>query len=133
MRFEFDVNLSPLIFVLLCLFACSTTKGTKSTVARDVSRAPVDLTDQLRSLGGIQVTGDGATAEISIRGHETLTGSNEPLFLLNGSPIVGGYASVYSTVDPESIERIDVIRGGPKAALFGSRGANGIIDIILKD
>ncbi len=112
--------------------ACSSSKSATSQTA-EVSKAPLDLTDMLRSLGGIQVYGDGASAEITIRGHESLQGSNEPLFLLNGTPIVGGYSSIYPTVDPENIKRIDVIRGGPKSALFGSRGANGIIDIILKE
>ncbi|MDH3244379.1 MAG: Plug domain-containing protein [Saprospiraceae bacterium] len=125
-------RISFMVLLAMLTAACSSTKNTTAPQA-GASRAPLDLTDMLRSLGGIQVYGDGASAEITIRGHESLQGSNEPLFLLNGTPIVGGYSSIYPTVDPENIERIDVIRGGPKSALFGSRGANGIIDIILKE
>ena len=63
---------------------------------------------------------------ISIRGASTLLGSHTPLFVVNGA-IVGSLSSI----SPADIKSIDVLKG-TSTALYGARGANGVIKIILK-
>ena len=63
---------------------------------------------------------------ISIRGASTLLGSHTPLFVINGA-IVGSLSSI----SPADIKSIDVLKG-TSTALYGARGANGVIKIILK-
>lgn len=66
---------------------------------------------------------------VIIRGTRSLTGSNEPLFLLDGSPIdILGL----ETINPYHIDHIDVLKGA-SAAVFGARGGNGVIAFYTKN
>ena len=66
--------------------------------------------------------------EISLRGNTTILGaSTNPLILIDGVP------GDFNTVAPEDIESIDVLKDGSAAAIYGSRGANGIIVITSRE
>jgi len=65
-------------------------------------------------------------SSVSLRGVATLTGGTSPLVLINGIP--GGFDSVA----PEEIESIDVLKDASAAAIYGTRGANGVILITTK-
>ncbi|MFV0522403.1 MAG: SusC/RagA family TonB-linked outer membrane protein [Mangrovibacterium sp.] len=67
-----------------------------------------------------------ASSTIRLRGISTLTGSVEPLVLIDG--VVGDMTSVA----PENIESIDVLKDASAAAIYGTRGANGVIIITTK-
>lgn len=67
-----------------------------------------------------------ATSNIMLRGVSTLAGSTTPLVLIDG--VVGDMGSV----PPESIESIDVLKDASAAAIYGTRGANGVILITTK-
>ena len=71
----------------------------------------------------------GATGSISIRGFNSISGSNQPLFVLNGIPIDGNINDLVSVND---IESITVLKDASSAALYGSRGVNGVILITSK-
>lgn len=62
-----------------------------------------------------------ANSQIVLRGTSTITGSSEPLILIDGIP------GNLNTVAPEDIESIDVLKDGSAAAIYGTRGSNGVI------
>jgi len=68
----------------------------------------------------------GASASVRIRGIGTL-GNNNPLYILDGVPV-----SSMNDVDPNSIEKIDVLKDAASAAIYGSRAANGVVIITTK-
>ncbi|MFD2786817.1 SusC/RagA family TonB-linked outer membrane protein [Hymenobacter rubripertinctus] len=95
---------------------------------------------------GLQVTrtgGDpGAGAYIQIRGQNSVTGSNQPLIIVDGVPIsnstlgsdIGGVVqqSRLNDINPNDIESIQILKGAAASAQWGSRAANGVIYITTK-
>lgn len=84
------------------------------------------------SVAGLRVidTGmAGADGNIQIRGTASITASNEPLIVLDGVPFSGGKLSDINTND---IESMDVLKDASSTAIYGSRGANGVIMITTK-
>lgn len=65
----------------------------------------------------------GATMQILIRGQRSLTASNDPLIVLDGIPFVGSIGDI----NPTDIKSIDVLKDASATAIYGSRGANGVI------
>lgn len=88
--------------------------------------------------------GAGGSNKVTIRGVSSLTGVNEPLYVVDGVPMdnsggasggqYGGtdYGSSINNINPDDIENISVLKGGAAAALYGSRGQNGVIMITTK-
>ena len=89
----------------------------------------------------------GAGANIRIRGANTITGSSEPLIIVDGIPISNteihgnGSSSVgtgvvqqsrLNDINPNDIETIQVLKGASAAAIWGSRAANGVVVITTK-
>jgi TonB-linked SusC/RagA family outer membrane protein len=70
----------------------------------------------------------GAGAKIRIRGARSITATNEPLLVVDGVPIAGDLRDI----DQNNIESIDVLKDASAAAVYGSRGANGVILITTK-
>ncbi|WP_204743128.1 MULTISPECIES: SusC/RagA family TonB-linked outer membrane protein [Chitinophagaceae] len=68
-------------------------------------------------------TRPGATMQIRIRGTRSLTGSNDPLIVLDGIPFMGSLADI----NPNDIRSVDVLKDASATAIYGSRGANGVI------
>ena len=97
-------------------------------------------------VSGVEITNDGppgGSARIVIRGDKSITGNNQPLFIVDGIPIdnsaprntgFGGidYGNAASDIDPNDIESISVLKGANAAALYGSRAANGAVVITTK-
>ena len=95
---------------------------------------------------GVRVQGSGGSftgSSILIRGYTTFTGSNQPLFVVDGVPIDnGGGGSPLQAgpsvsnrgidINQEDVESISVLKGPSAAALYGSRAANGAIIITTK-
>lgn len=95
---------------------------------------------------GVQISrsaGDpGAGSYIQIRGQNTITGSNQPLIILDGIPISNstlddGAAGVtqqsrLNDINPDDIASLQILKGASAAALWGSRAANGVIVITTK-
>ncbi|MEM9885485.1 MAG: SusC/RagA family TonB-linked outer membrane protein [Bacteroidota bacterium] len=87
----------------------------------------------------------GAGAYIQIRGQNTINGDAQPLFVVDGMPVSNTSSSLgaarsngivqqsrINDINPEDIERIEVLRGAAAAALWGTRAANGVIIITTK-
>ena len=86
------------------------------------------LQGKVAGLGMAMTSGDpSASPSISLRGISTLAASSDPLIVIDG--IVGGSLN---SVSPEDIESIDVLKDGSAAAIYGTRGTNGVIIINTK-
>ncbi|WP_460189146.1 SusC/RagA family TonB-linked outer membrane protein [Urechidicola sp. KH5] len=104
-------------------------------------------------VAGVQIQGSpsaiGGSARITIRGANSFLGNNQPLFVVDGVPInnanyasssqqrgFGGGAYDYgdgaADIDPANIETMSVLKGAAATAIYGSRGANGVILITTK-
>ena len=99
-------------------------------------------------VAGVQVTGTsgsvGASSRIVLRGNSSITGNNEPLFVVDGVPIdnrsfgnagSGGGVDLpngAADINPDDIESISVLKGPNAAALYGLRAGNGVIVITTK-
>ncbi|MFV0506535.1 MAG: SusC/RagA family TonB-linked outer membrane protein [Bacteroidales bacterium] len=70
----------------------------------------------------------GATPTITIRGVNSLTASNSPLLIVDGIPFSGNL----SDINPNDIESMSVLKDASSSAIYGSRGANGVIIITTK-
>lgn len=118
----------------------STTKkdltGAVSTVkAEDLEVAPVATFDEALTgrIAGVTVTSDegtpGAPLRIVVRGGNSLTGSNDPLYVVNGIPLEEFDPG---TINTEDISSFQVLKDASATAIYGSRGANGVIVITTK-
>lgn len=103
--------------------------------AREVNAFPA--TNVLQSLNGraagvqvSQTTGaPGAGLNVRIRGTNSIQGGNEPLYVVDGFPIFGNNPTVLNNMDVESIE---ILKDASATAIYGSRGANGVVLITTK-
>ncbi|MEO9968180.1 MAG: SusC/RagA family TonB-linked outer membrane protein [Reichenbachiella sp.] len=89
-------------------------------------------------------TGAGGSSKVIIRGNSKITGTNQPLYVIDGVPMdnggfgeAGEYGGIdqgdgISSVNPDDIESISVLKGPAAAALYGSRAGNGVIMITTK-
>ncbi|MEQ6120550.1 TonB-dependent receptor [Reichenbachiella sp. MALMAid0571] len=86
------------------------------------------------AISGIQVNQNGANpgedSNIIIRGTGTLTAGSNPLIVVDGFPLSEG--STLSSLNPNDIESIDVLKDAASAAIYGSRAANGVLLITTK-
>lgn len=98
-------------------------------------------------VAGMQITTNsgqaGSTSSIRVRGIGSMNASNEPLYVIDGVPVISGssgqmsdylYTSnnVMSTLNPTDIESITVLKDAAASALYGSRAANGVIVVTTK-
>lgn len=66
----------------------------------------------------------GASARVEIRGSTSITGGNEPLYVIDGMPVEQG---VFQSINPNDFESVDVLTDAIATAPYGNRGANGVI------
>lgn len=71
----------------------------------------------------------GQVGSITIRGVRSLTASNSPLYVVDGIPLISGGIE---NLNPNDIESIDVLKDASATAIFGSRGANGVVIVSTK-
>lgn len=104
---------------------------------------------------GVQInknsSGMGGSAKVSLRGIRSVSGDNQPLYVIDGVPMsntsseqaysaIGGTVNAgnrdggdgISNLNPEDVESISILKGAPAAALYGSMAANGVILITTK-
>jgi TonB-linked SusC/RagA family outer membrane protein len=72
----------------------------------------------------------GRPALVNIRGSRSITGSNEPLYVIDGLPVAAGSRSI--DFNPADIESMDILKGPAASALYGVRASNGVIVITTK-
>jgi len=91
-----------------------------------------DLTMYLRQVAGVQISGEGENAEITIRGINSLTLSTSPLFIVDGNNFGRNYSRVYSTVNIDQVKRVTVLKSAGDIGMYGVQGSNGVIEIEMK-
>lgn len=93
-----------------------------------------------------ETSGPGSSVSMVIRGANSLTTDNQPLFVVDGVPLSSGlnnqremgdrnivdYGNAISDINPDDIESISVLKGPSAAALYGSRAGNGVVLITTK-
>lgn len=88
------------------------------------------LAGQVSGLSVLSAAGDpSASANIRLRGINSIQSSSQPLFILDGAPID---ASFYATLNPADIESITVLKDAASTAIYGARAANGVIVLTSK-
>lgn len=111
--------------------------GSVSTIkTKDLNTIPANSIDGLlqgRS-AGLQVISSsqdpGAGSTIRLRGGSSLVGSNAPLVVVDGFPM--GDAGNLKQINPDDIESVEVLKDASASAIYGSRGANGVILITTR-
>ena len=81
---------------------------------------------------GVAVFNDnkpGASPSIRVRGSGSITASNEPLYVVDGFPLMDGNIS---DLNPSDIESMEILKDASSTAIYGSRGANGVVMITTK-
>lgn len=111
------------------------------------SNSPNVLNALTGKVSGVQITNpdgvDGGTTRITIRGNNNISGNNQPLIVVDGIPMnndpgmVGigrgrDWGSAINNINREDIESINILKGGAASALYGARGANGVVLITTK-
>ncbi len=120
-------------------YAVTEVKGDELTQARSVNVAN-SLEGKVAGLNIVSTaTGPGGSSRITIRGNASIGGNNQPLIVVDGIPFnndnlgsVGEWGGQdqgdgISSLNPDEIENITVLKGGTAAALYGSRASNGAI------
>jgi TonB-linked SusC/RagA family outer membrane protein len=101
----------------------------------EMMKTPVTNFDQAltgKVAGVVVTTSDGslgAEANITIRGNNSLTQSSAPLYVIDGFPTESSMATAIASAD---IESIDILKDASATAIYGARGANGVIVITTK-
>ena len=102
---------------------------------KDLIKTPVsNITENLAGrVAGVQVSssdgGPGDNFSIVIRGAGSLTGSTAPLYVIDG---FSSETSGLSTLNPNDIESIDILKDASATAIYGARGANGVVIVTTK-
>lgn len=88
---------------------------------------------------GVSVTTNsgqpGAAVSVRIRGVNSISGSSEPLYIVDGVPISGdsgGGSSPLTSINPSDIESLNILKDASATAIYGSRGSNGVVIITTK-
>lgn len=125
-------------------YSISSVSGSNFTEARTNN-----LANQLAGrVAGVNVSqtagGPAGSSRVIIRGNKSLLGNNQPLYVVDGIPMDNssfGQAGIWggrdqgdgmSSLNPDDIESVEVLKGANAAALYGARGANGVINITTK-
>ena len=101
---------------------------------KDIRSRPVDNAVQAMQgkIAGVDISSNerpGTVPTINIRGVRSLTASNSPLFVVDGIPLITGGIE---NINPNDIETIDVLKDASATAIYGSRGANGVVIVTTK-
>ncbi len=113
----------------------SAAKPRPAVTSEDIARTPGEPIEQtlMGRFPGVWIarSPDGGIA-VRIRGSTSIHGSNAPLYVLDGIPIQAGPRGSLTGINPYDIESIEVLKDATSTAMYGVRGANGVIVIKTK-
>ena len=149
-----DMQIEEVVVTALGIKRSKKSQGFSSQQIKGDQVSTVKDANFLNSLSGkiagldIKPSGNlGGSTNVIIRGFSSLTGNNQALFVVDGTPISnlntnsidqrngrGGYdyGNAATDINPDDIEDINVLKGAAATALYGSRGANGVVMITTK-
>ena len=158
-RQDFALTVSPtqLAEVVVTALGLERARSTLGTAQQQLTAGEVNdtraqnLIQQIQGkVSGVQITSpgtQGGSTNIIIRGQNSITGNNQPLFIVDGvavsnanrggAPFVGSnttfdFGNAMSDINPDDIESLSVLKGPNAAAIYGSRAANGVILITTR-
>jgi len=156
-NFSLSAAATQLQGVVVTALGLTREKSTLGTAQQQLSSAEVNetraqnLVQQIQGkVSGVQITApgtQGGSTNIIIRGQNSITGNNQPLFIVDGVPVSnasrGGdpfpsetsnfdYGNALSDINPDDIATLSVLKGPNAAALYGSRAANGVVLITTR-
>ena len=112
------------------------TTSVSNVRAKDLENQPVSNVSEaiVGKMAGVQITQGsgqpGKNLDFKVRGVGTITAGSTPLYVVDGVPLSAG--SSLSTINSSDIESIEVLKDASSAAIYGSRGSNGVIIITTK-
>jgi len=161
--FALDATAVELTAIIITGLGGEREKSTLGTAAQQLNAAELNATRAQNvaqqaqgKVPGVQITGSGTqggSVNVVIRGQNSITQNNQPLFIVDGVPVSdadrggdrGGqntavninstgfdYGNVLSDLNPDDVETWTVLKGPNAAALYGSRAANGVIVITTR-
>ena len=157
--FTLNANATSLTGVVVSALGVEKPRSQLGTAVQQISSEQLNATpdqnivNQLSGkVSGVAITGSGTqggSTKITIRGSNSITGNNDPLFIVDGTPVsnrgrggspnggaLGGgntdFGSVINDINSDDIATITVLKGPNAAAIYGSRGANGVVLITTK-
>ncbi len=142
-------NTNELETVLVIGYGTSTKRKSTDAIAKvsakDIEQIPVATVQNalVGKLAGVQITQTNGKVEggisVRVRGAASISAGKEPLYVLDGIPLVttnesnnGAPTNPLVTLSPNEIESIDVLKDASSAAIYGARGANGVVIITTK-
>jgi len=118
------------------------TGAVKSIKAADFNRGIINTPEELLQgkVAGVNVTSTsgepGGMQSITVRGPGGIRTGSTPLFVIDGMPLdnasTGGATNPLATINPQDIESIDVLKDASATAIYGARGANGVVLVTTK-
>ncbi|CAN5227238.1 SusC/RagA family TonB-linked outer membrane protein [soil metagenome] len=153
--FTLEVGATELAQVVVTALGVEREKARLGTAQQQLTAGEINetraqnLVQQIQGkVSGVQITGpstQGGSTNVIIRGQNSITGNNQPLFIVDGVAVSnasrggdirpgGGttnfdYGNAISDLNPDDIESLSILKGPNAAALYGSRAANGVIII----
>ncbi len=124
-------------------YASSTVKAEELTQGKGADL----VTGLMGKVAGVNITqtgGTGTSTKVIVRGYSSLSSTNQPLYVVDGTPINNSssgtmdlnnsidFGSQANDINPEDVESISILKGASATALYGSRAANGVIMITTK-
>jgi TonB-linked SusC/RagA family outer membrane protein len=123
--------------------------GSQSVKSEDLNKSPSpNFTSNLSGkVAGLSIKSSGnvgGSVDVTLRGYRSMTGNNQPLFVVDGTPLLNSSTSIntsglsidtgntISDINPDDIAEMNVLKGAAATALYGSRAANGAIIITTK-
>lgn len=151
-NFDLDPQENSLDETVVIAYGQTTKRFNTGSVGRvtaaEIARQPVanPLAAMQGRIPGVEITQQsgrtGANFNVLIRGRSSIANGNEPLYLIDGVPwlsnsigqitVGGGSQSPFNSINPSDIESIEVLKDADATAIYGSRGANGVILITTK-
>jgi TonB-dependent starch-binding outer membrane protein SusC len=141
------IELNPVVAVGYATVQKQDLTGAVSTISADEFKAGaapiVTLTNGLQAkAAGVQVTSNsgmpGAGLRVRVRGTGSISANSEPLYVIDGIPAEQGTSSSdpkanpLMSIDVDGIESIDVLKDASATAIYGARGANGVVLITTR-
>ncbi|MFC0877360.1 SusC/RagA family TonB-linked outer membrane protein [Saccharicrinis sp. FJH2] len=141
-----DVGLEEVMVVAYGITNREAKTGAVGTVSgAEIAEAPVVSVDKALNgkMAGVSVTSNsgqpGAHSDIRIRGTSSINAGNNPLWVVDGIPVVTGNTNDFlntgnalASLNPNDIESITVLKDAAAASIYGSRAANGVVLITTK-
>ena len=141
---ELDESSEQLDEIVVVGYGTTTVKDATGSVeaitTKDFTKGNIVTPENLLSgrVAGVNITTSGAPgsgSQIRIRGGSSLDASNDPLIVIDGLPMsasAGGSRGILASINPNDIESFSVLKDASATAIYGSRGANGVIIITTK-